>query len=66
PFYGEDFYFEIPRPFHCLSFYAYAKTMFQRELTIGKVALRKEELCNYIGKEHWFPLQPVDPNSEVQ
>ncbi|XP_026988385.1 ras GTPase-activating protein 2 isoform X2 [Tachysurus fulvidraco] len=66
PFYGEDFYFEIPRPFQCLSFYAYAKTMFQRELTIGKVALRKEELCNYSGKEHWFPLQPVDPNSEVQ
>ncbi|KAK2848210.1 hypothetical protein Q7C36_009892 [Tachysurus vachellii] len=66
PFYGEDFYFEIPRPFHCLSFYVYAKTMFQRELTIGKVALRKEELCNYSGKEHWFPLQPVDPNSEVQ
>ncbi|XP_053090905.1 ras GTPase-activating protein 2 isoform X2 [Pangasianodon hypophthalmus] len=66
PFYGEDFYFEIPRPFQCLSFYVYAKSVFQRDLTIGKVALRKEELCNYSGKEHWFPLQPVDANSEVQ
>ncbi|XP_060779534.1 ras GTPase-activating protein 2 isoform X3 [Neoarius graeffei] len=66
PLYGEDFYFEIPRPFQCLSFYVYAKGVFQRELTIGKVALRKEELCNYNGKENWFPLQPVDPNSEVQ
>ncbi|XP_053534037.1 ras GTPase-activating protein 2 isoform X1 [Ictalurus punctatus] len=66
PFYGEDFYFEIPRPFQCLSFYVYAKSVFQRDLTIGKVALRKEELSNYSGKEHWFPLQPVDPNSEVQ
>ncbi|XP_046721171.1 ras GTPase-activating protein 2 isoform X1 [Silurus meridionalis] len=66
PFYGEDFYFEIPRPFQCLSFYVYGKSVFQRDLTIGKVALRKEELCNYSGKENWFPLQPVDPNSEVQ
>lgn len=29
PFYSEDFYFEIPRPFQCLSFYVYAKSMFQ-------------------------------------
>ncbi|XP_062860462.1 ras GTPase-activating protein 2 [Trichomycterus rosablanca] len=65
-FYGEDFYFEIPRPFQCLSFYVYAKSVFQRDLPIGKVALRKEDLCKYSGKEHWFPLQPVDHNSEVQ
>lgn len=36
PFYGEDFYFEIPRPFQCLSFYVYAKSVFQRDLTIGQ------------------------------
>uniref|UniRef100_A0A3B4X696 RAS p21 protein activator 2 n=1 Tax=Seriola lalandi dorsalis TaxID=1841481 RepID=A0A3B4X696_SERLL len=66
PFYGEDFYFEIPRPFQCLSFYVYAKSVFQRELAVGKVSIRKDDLCKYSGKEHWFSLQPVDPNSEVQ
>ncbi|XP_035380815.1 ras GTPase-activating protein 2 isoform X2 [Electrophorus electricus] len=66
PFYAEDFYFEIPRPFQYLSFYVYAKSVFQRDLPVGKVAIRKEDLCKYSGKEHWFILQPVDPNSEVQ
>ncbi|XP_056095375.1 ras GTPase-activating protein 2 [Rhinichthys klamathensis goyatoka] len=67
PFYGDDFYFEIPRPFQCLSFYVYAKSMFQiRDLPVGKVAIRKEDLYKYCGKENWFHLQPVDPNSEVQ
>lgn len=32
----------------------------------GKVAIRKEDLSKYSGKEHWFGLQPVDANSEVQ
>uniref|UniRef100_G3NXI5 RAS p21 protein activator 2 n=1 Tax=Gasterosteus aculeatus aculeatus TaxID=481459 RepID=G3NXI5_GASAC len=66
PFYGEDFYFEIPRPFQCLSFYVYAKSVFQRDLPVGKVSIRKDDLCKYSGKEHWFSLHPVDPNSEVQ
>ncbi|XP_067102231.1 ras GTPase-activating protein 2 isoform X1 [Osmerus mordax] len=66
PFYGEDFYFEIPRPFQCLSFYVYAKSVFQRDLPVGKISIRKEDLCKHSGKEHWFGLQPVDPNSEVQ
>ncbi|XP_017207610.2 ras GTPase-activating protein 2 isoform X1 [Danio rerio] len=67
PFYSEDFYFEIPRPFQCLSFYVYAKSMFQiRDLPVGKVAIRKEDLYKYCGKENWFQLQPVDPHSEVQ
>ncbi|CAL8361770.1 unnamed protein product [Merluccius merluccius] len=66
PFYGEDFFFEIPRPFQYLSFYIYAKGSFQRDLPVGKVSIRKEELCQHSGKEHWLSLQPVDPNSEVQ
>uniref|UniRef100_A0A8D3BEC1 RAS p21 protein activator 2 n=1 Tax=Scophthalmus maximus TaxID=52904 RepID=A0A8D3BEC1_SCOMX len=66
PFYGEDFYFEIPRPFQCLSYYVYAKSVFQRDLPVGKVSIRKDDLCKYSGKENWFSLQPVDPNSEVQ
>ncbi|CAB1347750.1 unnamed protein product [Coregonus sp. 'balchen'] len=52
PFYSEDFYFEIPRPFQCLSFYVFAKGVFQRDLPVGKVSIRKEELCKFSGKEH--------------
>lgn len=66
PFYGEDFYFDIPRTFHNLSFYIYDKSLLQRDLRIGKVAIKKEDLCSYYGKEPWFPLQPIDHNSEVQ
>ncbi|XP_056622421.1 ras GTPase-activating protein 2 isoform X1 [Triplophysa dalaica] len=66
PFYGEDFYFEIPRPFQCLSFYVYTKSMFQKDQPVGKVAIRKDDLYKYSGKENWFHLQPVDPHSEVQ
>lgn len=33
---------------------------------LGKVAIKKEDLCNHSGKETWFSLQPVDSNSEVQ
>lgn len=33
---------------------------------VGKVAIKKEDLCNHSGKETWFSLQPVDSNSEVQ
>lgn len=41
--------------------------MFQiRDLPVGKVAIRKEDLYKYCGKENWFQLQPVDPHSEVQ
>ncbi|TNN30973.1 Ras GTPase-activating protein 2 [Liparis tanakae] len=66
PFYGEDFYFEIPRPFQCLSFYVYAKSVFQRELPVGKVSIQKDELCEFSGRELWCGLHPVDANSEVQ
>ncbi|EMP40335.1 Ras GTPase-activating protein 2 [Chelonia mydas] len=66
PFFGEEFYFEIPRTFQCLSFYIYDKSVLQRVLRIGKVAIKKEDLCKYTSKETWFLLQPVDSNSEVQ
>uniref|UniRef100_A0A803TSN7 RAS p21 protein activator 2 n=1 Tax=Anolis carolinensis TaxID=28377 RepID=A0A803TSN7_ANOCA len=66
PFFGEEFYFEIPRIFQCLSFYVYDKNVLQRDLRIGKVAIKKEDLSLYSGKENWFMLQPVDSNSEVQ
>ncbi|XP_012580377.1 PREDICTED: ras GTPase-activating protein 2 isoform X5 [Condylura cristata] len=66
PFFSEEFYFEIPRAFQYLSFYVYDKNVLQRDLRIGKVAIKKEDLCNHSGKETWFSLQPVDCNSEVQ
>nr|XP_036878839.1 ras GTPase-activating protein 2 isoform X5 [Manis javanica] len=66
PFFSEEFYFEIPRTFQYLSFYVYDKNVLQRDLRIGKVAIKKEDLCNHSGKETWFLLQPVDSNSEVQ
>ncbi|XP_039213388.1 ras GTPase-activating protein 2 isoform X3 [Crotalus tigris] len=66
PFFGEEFYFEIPRIFQYLSFYIYDKNVLQRDLRIGKIAIKKEDLSIYSGKETWFILQPVDSNSEVQ
>lgn len=33
---------------------------------LGKVSIKKEDLCKYTGKENWFMLQPIDSNSEVQ
>ncbi|XP_059850332.1 ras GTPase-activating protein 2 isoform X2 [Hypanus sabinus] len=66
PFYGEDFYFEIPRSFQYLSFYIYDKNFFQKDLPFGKVSIRKEDLCKYNCKDSWFALHLVDANSEVQ
>ncbi|PKU47910.1 ras gtpase-activating protein 2 [Limosa lapponica baueri] len=66
PYFGEEFYFEIPRTFQWLSFYIYDKSVLQKDMRIGKVSIKKEDLCNYTGKENWFMLQPVDSNSEVQ
>uniref|UniRef100_A0A8C3SBE2 RAS p21 protein activator 2 n=1 Tax=Chelydra serpentina TaxID=8475 RepID=A0A8C3SBE2_CHESE len=34
--------------------------------SVGKVAIKKEDLCKYTSRETWFLLQPVDSNSEVQ
>ncbi|KAM6258065.1 ras GTPase-activating protein 2 [Porphyrio hochstetteri] len=66
PYFGEEFYFEIPRTFQWLSFYIFDKSVLQKDLRIGKVSIKKEDLCNYTGTENWFMLQPVDSNSEVQ
>lgn len=45
----------------CCSYYACVGVFLS-----GKVSIRKDDLCKYSGKEHWFGIQPVDPNSEVQ
>uniref|UniRef100_A0A6Q2Z6Z3 Ras GTPase-activating protein 2 n=1 Tax=Esox lucius TaxID=8010 RepID=A0A6Q2Z6Z3_ESOLU len=66
PFYGEDFYCEIPRSFRHLSFYLFDRDVFRRDFSIGKVAVKKEDLQQYHGKDTWFPLQHVSADSEVQ
>lgn len=69
PFFGEEFQFEVPRTFRHLSFYIYDKdsrAVNNRDKILGKVAIKKDELCQYHGKDHWFPIKPVDSDSEVQ
>ncbi|XP_036400983.1 ras GTPase-activating protein 3-like isoform X2 [Megalops cyprinoides] len=66
PFYGEDFYCEIPRSFRHLSFYIFDRDVFRRDSSIGKVAVKKEDLQKYHGKDTWFQLQHVSADSEVQ
>ncbi|MBN3281839.1 RASA3 protein, partial [Polyodon spathula] len=66
PFYGEDFYCEIPRSFRHLSFYIFDKDVFRRDSIIGKVAVKKEDLQKYHGRDTWFQFQHVDADSEVQ
>ncbi|XP_069613632.1 ras GTPase-activating protein 3 [Ranitomeya imitator] len=65
PFYGEDFYCEIPRNFRHLSFYIFDRDVFRRDSIMGKVAILKEDLQKY-NRETWFQVQHVDANSEVQ
>uniref|UniRef100_A0A803TUA0 RAS p21 protein activator 3 n=1 Tax=Anolis carolinensis TaxID=28377 RepID=A0A803TUA0_ANOCA len=66
PFYGEDFYCEIPRSFRHLAFYIFDRDVFRRDSIIGKVAILKEDLQKYHNRDTWFQLQHVDADSEVQ
>uniref|UniRef100_A0A8C2JS37 RAS p21 protein activator 2 n=1 Tax=Cyprinus carpio TaxID=7962 RepID=A0A8C2JS37_CYPCA len=56
-------------PLFCLIYKTNTQCTCQLRLAcvfVGKVAIRKEDLYKYCGKENWFQLQPVDPHSEVQ
>uniref|UniRef100_T1IVH0 Ras GTPase-activating protein 3 n=1 Tax=Strigamia maritima TaxID=126957 RepID=T1IVH0_STRMM len=67
PFFGEEFQFEIPRKFRFFSVYMYDRDRpLKQDKVLGKVAIKKEELHKYHGKDHWFPIVPVDVDSEVQ
>lgn len=35
-------------------------------VSTGKVAVKKEDLQKYHGKDTWFQLQPISADSEVQ
>lgn len=67
PFFGEEYQFQIPRKFRYLSVYVYDRDRhLKQDKPIGKIAIRREELHVYNHKDHWFPLRPVDADSEVQ
>lgn len=67
PFFGEEFQFEVPRKFRYLGIYVYDRDRhLKQDKILGKVAIKREDLSKYHNKEHWFPLSPVDADSEVQ
>ncbi|KAK7869883.1 hypothetical protein R5R35_006686 [Gryllus longicercus] len=68
PFFGEEFQFEVPRRFRHLAVYVHARDRDRARpaKVLGKVAVRRDELHAYHGKDHWFPLRTVDADSEVQ
>lgn len=67
PFFGEEYYFKIPRRFRYLSVYVWDRDRhLKQDKPIGKIAIRREELQMYNHKDHWFSLRPVDADSEVQ
>ncbi|KAL7035982.1 hypothetical protein ACKWTF_008647 [Chironomus riparius] len=67
PFFGEEFSFEIPRKFRYLSVYVLERDRhLKQDKAIGKIAIRRGDLHLYNHKDHWFPLRPVDDDSEVQ
>jgi len=55
PFYGEEFQFEIPRRFRNLAFYVIdrERSVNFKDKILGKVAVKRDELTTYHGKDHW-------------
>lgn len=67
PFFGDEYQFEIPRKFRYLAIYVWDRDKhLKQDKAIGKIAIKREELHTYNHKDHWFPLRPVDADSEVQ
>ncbi|CAN8021370.1 unnamed protein product [Ixodes persulcatus] len=67
PFFSEDFQFEVPREFRQLSVYvAERERASNKDKVLGKVSIKKEGMHKYYGKDNWFPIMPVDADSEVQ
>ncbi|MPC27319.1 Ras GTPase-activating protein 3 [Portunus trituberculatus] len=66
-FFGEEFQFDIPREFRYLSFYLHDHDRpMKTDKIMGKVSIKKDDLHKYHGKDQWFPITPVDADSEVQ
>ncbi|XP_071950386.1 ras GTPase-activating protein 3-like isoform X2 [Antedon mediterranea] len=68
PFWAEECDFGVAKKFRILGFYVYEKDRLIKRLEniVGKVALRRDELHKYHGREQWLPLTLVDQDSEVQ
>ncbi|XP_064638551.1 ras GTPase-activating protein 3-like isoform X2 [Lineus longissimus] len=69
PFYGEDFQCDVPKQFRFLSCYVLEKAgghMHFQDKVIGKVTLKRDDIQRHHGKDSWFQLQQVEPNTEVQ
>ncbi|XP_075537385.1 ras GTPase activating protein 1 [Dermacentor variabilis] len=67
PFFSEDFQFEVPREFRYLSVYvAERERASNKDKVLGKVSIKKEGMHKFYGKDNWFPIMPVDADSEVQ
>jgi Ras GTPase-activating protein 3 len=70
PYFGAEFQFEVPRQFRYLNVYVYDKNDPAPNGVIngalGKVAIAKKDLQNYGGKDQWFPIVPIDADSEVK
>lgn len=67
PFFGDEFQFDVPRQFRYLSVYVYDRDRhLKQDKVLGKVAIKREDLHTYHNKDHWFPILPVDADSEVQ
>ena len=67
PFFAEEFHFEVPRRFRHLAFYVCDKeNKTGPGKALGKVAIRREDLNKYNGKDHWMPVYAVNEDSEVE
>lgn len=67
PFFGEEFQLDIPRRFRTLGLYVYDRDRASKsDKVLGKVTIKRNELSRLSNKEHWFPLNVVTQDSEVQ
>ncbi|KAF4519154.1 hypothetical protein B566_EDAN008216, partial [Ephemera danica] len=66
PFYGEEFEFEVPRRFRWLAVYVRDMVGPGTSRVIGKAALRRQQLLQVHGKDHWFPLRPGKAHLELR
>lgn len=57
----------MPREFRYLSVYvAERERASNKDKVLGKVSIKKEGMHKFYGKDNWFPIMPVDADSEVQ
>ncbi|XP_028966545.1 ras GTPase-activating protein 3 [Galendromus occidentalis] len=67
PFIAEQFRCDIPRDFHLLNIYVNEREkVSNKDKVIGRVSLSRGDILKFHAKEHWFNIEPVDADSEVQ